>query len=242
MEREDLAMPTLTLKFKEKALSEYQLEKGGALTIGRSQDNNVVIENLAVSGHHAKIDSVEDGFLLTDLGSTNGSFVNEEIIASHWLKEGDIITIAKHHLVFAYAEGEAPLEDASQMDKTMVMDTKQHRALLEKSLSKVSVPPVKEEVPSAVLSLLAGGQGEVVLSKKLTKIGKDSGCDIVVGGLTVGKTAATISHRPNGYYLSYVGGMAKPKVNGSVVKESVQLNEFDKIEIGSLKAQLVFPK
>ncbi len=234
-------MPTLTMKFKEKTISEYQLEKGGALSIGRSQDNDVVIENLAVSGHHAKIDSVEDGFLLTDLGSTNGSFVNEEIVASHWLKEGDIITIAKHNLVFAYAEGEAPLEDASQMDKTMVMDTKQHRAMLEKSLTKVAAPD-KEKVPSAVLSFLAGGQGEVALSKKLTKIGKDSGCDIVVGGLTVGKTAATISQRPNGYYLSYVGGMAKPKVNGSVVKESVQLNDFDKIEIGSLKAQFVFQK
>ena len=55
-----------------------------------------------------------------------------------------------------------------------------------------------------------------------------------------GKTAATISKRPKGYYLSYVGGMTKPKVNSVVVKESVLLKEFDTIEIGPLKAQFVF--
>ena len=56
----------------------------------------------------------------------------------------------------------------------------------------------------------------------------------------MGKTAATISQRPNGYSLSYVEGMTKPKVNGQVVKESVMLNEFDNIEIGSLKMQFFF--
>ena len=55
----------------------------------------------------------------------------------------------------------------------------------------------------------------------------------------VGKTAATISKRPNGYYLSYVAGMSKPKVNDKVVKESVELKDFDIIEIGSGKMQFV---
>ena len=94
----------------------------------------------------------------------------------------------------------------------------------------------------AVLSYLAGGEGEFELSKKLVKIGKDSSCDIVVGGLMVGHTAATISRRPNGYFLSYVSGMAKPKVNGETVKESVQLNEFDTIEISGVKFQFVIQK
>ena len=58
-----------------------------------------------------------------------------------------------------------------------------------------------------------------------------------VSGLMVGGTAATISKRPNGYSLSYVEGMAKPKVNGKAVKESVMLKEFDEIEIGSVKLQ-----
>jgi hypothetical protein len=95
------------------------------------------------------------------------------------------------------------------------------------------------DTPIGVLSFLAGGEGEVTLTKKLIKIGKDSSCDIVVGGLMMGATAATISRRPKGYYLSYVGGMTKPKVNGQVVKDSVILKEFDNIDIGSARMQFI---
>ncbi|QTA78003.1 FHA domain-containing protein [Desulfonema limicola] len=77
------------------------------------------------------------------------------------------------------------------------------------------------------------------LIKKLTKIGKNASSDIIVSGLTIGQTAATISKRPNGYHLSYVGGLAKPKINGKTVKESVLLNQFDTIEIGSVKMQFI---
>ncbi|MFP4390668.1 MAG: FHA domain-containing protein, partial [Desulfococcaceae bacterium] len=107
-----------------------------------------------------------------------------------------------------------------------------------------SPPPAsgggKEAEPLGVLSFLAGGEGEVELAKKLTKIGKNASSDIVVSGLTMGQTAATISKRPNGYYLSYVGGMAKPRVNGETVKDSVILKQFDTIELGSLKMQFIF--
>ena len=86
-------MPTLTLKFKENVVGEFSLEKGSTLTIGRLDDNHVVIENLAVSGHHAKVDAVGDGYLLTDLQSKNGSFVNDQVVTAHWLKHGDVISL-----------------------------------------------------------------------------------------------------------------------------------------------------
>jgi len=79
----------------------------------------------------------------------------------------------------------------------------------------------------------------VEIKKKLFKIGKSVSSDLVVSGLMVGQTSATISKRPNGYSLSYVEGMSKPKVNGNAVKESVMLKEFDVIEIGSAKLQFV---
>ena len=79
--------------------------------------------------------------------------------------------------------------------------------------------------------------GEVTLTKKLTKIGKDAASDIVVSGIGVGQTAATISIRPNGFYLSYVGGFFKAKVNSETVKDSILLKEFDVIELGSTKLQ-----
>jgi len=235
-------MPTITLKFKENAISEFTLDKGQAMTIGRRDDNDITIENLAVSGHHAKIDSVGDGYLLTDLQSKNGSFVNNQNVTSHWLKHGDVITIGKHSLVFGHEEEAAQAGAASStMDQTMVMDTEQYRTMLAKSGGQEATRAL-DVAPDAVLSYLSGGEGEVELTKKLIKIGKDSTSDVVVGGLMVAQTAATISKRPNGYFLSYVGGMAKPKVNETVVKESVKLKEFDTIELGSVKLQFVLKK
>ncbi|MEE8398779.1 MAG: FHA domain-containing protein [Desulfobacterales bacterium] len=231
-------MPKLTLMFQEKTLGEYDCEKEKSITIGRHADNDIVIDNLGASGHHAKIDYLNDVLLLTDLGSTNGTFVNEKLVASHKLRKDDVIAIAKHTLVVTYGDGEVePEEAASLMDKTMVMDTEQHRALMEKS---GGAGTGKAEEKGAMLTFLSGREGEMEISKKLTKIGKDPGSDIVVSGFTVGKTAATISMRPNGYFLSYVEGMSKPKVNGEAVKQSVKLNEFDIIEIGSVKAELTF--
>ena len=90
-----------------------------------------------------------------------------------------------------------------------------------------------------ILSYLSGGEGEIKLNKKLFKIGKESSNDIIIGGLTMGKVAATISRMPNGYQLSYVGGMSKPKVNDIAVKETVKLEEFDTIEIGSIKVKFL---
>jgi len=235
-------MPTITLKFKENVISEFPLAKGQAMTIGRRDDNDITIENLAVSGHHAKIDSVGDGYLLTDLQSKNGSFVNNQNVTSHWLKHGDVITVGKHTLVFGHEEEAGKAEAASNaMDQTMVMDTEQYRSMRSKG-GDHEATRVLDEAPPAVLSYLSGGEGEVELSKKLIKIGKDSNSDVVVGGLMVGQTAATISKRPNGYFLSYVGGMAKPKVNEAAVKESVKLKEFDTIELGSVKLQFILKK
>jgi hypothetical protein len=234
-------MPTLTLTFKDNTIATYRIEEGQSITIGRKESNSVPIENLAVSGHHAKIDSVGEGFLLTDLQSKNGSFVNKELVSSHWLKEGDNILIGKHTLIFTYDEDEKkPDEAAGTMDQTMVMDTDKYRDMLAQAIPKAEA---KAEAKEAVgmLSYLAGGEGEIKLTKKLTKIGKSSSSDIVVSGFMVGKTSVTISRRPQGYSLSYVEGKA-PKVNGAAVKASVSLKEFDEIEVGSAKLQFYTDK
>jgi len=231
-------MPILTLKFQQTSLGEFTLEPGKALSIGRLPDNTVVIDNLAVSGHHAKIDMVGNEFILTDLQSKNGTFVNAGVVISRKLQHGDVITIGKHTLDFAYREDEPkPEKPMDALFQTMVLDTSQHRSMMEKSKPQA---PASEKQPSAALSLLAGGQGEISISKKLFKIGKSDLCDFQIGGLFMSLIAATISLRPDGYYLSYVGGMVKPKVNGQTVKTTLRLKEFDVIEIGKAKMQLVF--
>ena len=231
-------MPTLTVTFKETITAEHQIEAGKSLTIGRKPENDVVIDNLAVSGHHAKIDTIGDALFLMDLQSKNGTFVNERKISSHRLADGDVIAIGKHLLIFSYAEGESRTDAAAaDIDKTMVMDTNQYRDMLQKS--ELQSKGAGNNIVAA-LSFLVGGSGEVGISKKLFKIGKNAQNDIQVGGLWVGQTAVTISQRPGGYYLSYVEGMAKPKVNGNTVKDSVLLKEFDIIEIGKAKMQIIF--
>ena len=233
-------MPKLILKFKDTKIKDFLLDQGRNITIGRRESNDIVIENLAVSGMHAKIDAIDKGYLLTDLKSKNGTFVNGQLIATHWLGHGDTVSIGKHTLVFAFVEGEEkPASNANGMDRTMVMDTDKYRNMLSKS-SGNEAATIRTRKLTGILSFLAGGDGELEIQKKLIKIGKDPLCDIVVKGFMIGKTAATISKRPKGYYLSYVGGMTKPKVNDVAVRESVLLNEFDTIELGPTKMQFIY--
>jgi pSer/pThr/pTyr-binding forkhead associated (FHA) protein len=232
-------MPVLTLKFKNEFIKDYRLGKGQSMTIGRRNDNNMVVENLAVSGSHAKIDSVGDGFVLTDLQSKNGSFVNDELIASHWLKNGDVITIGKHTILFNYTGGEEiPDEKTGDMNQTMALRSDKYKEMIAKNVPDGAEEFVAEKSISGSLSFLSGGEGEIALDKKITKIGKASTCDIVAKGFSVGKVSATISKRPDGFFFNYVGG-SKPKINGNAVDQSVKLNDFDVIEIGSVKMNFV---
>ena len=75
------------------------------------------------------------------------------------------------------------------------------------------------------------------MTKKLTRLGKADDAEIKLSGLFMGSTVATISKRPAGFSLNLAAGRTKVKVNGEVVKESIQLNDFDTIEIGSYKFQ-----
>lgn len=237
-------MPILQLQFKDKIISKYRVEKGKSIKIGRRETNDIVIENVSVSGRHAKVESAEGGgFMIVDMNSTNGTFVNDKMITTHALKHGDVISIGKHRLIFGYVKGEARPEveertdEEGWMEKTMVLDTEEHREMLAKTAEELRAKITVDKV--GILSYLSGAEGEFPLTKKLVKIGKDSANDIVVGGFTMGKVAATISMMPTGYQLSYVGGMTKPKVNDTTVKESVKLEEFDTISIGSLKAKFI---
>jgi pSer/pThr/pTyr-binding forkhead associated (FHA) protein len=257
-------MPTLTLKFKNNSLGEYQLHKANSFTIGRRKTNDMVIEDPAVSGHHAKIDAVGDRFVLTDLQSKNGSFVNEQLIHSHWLKHEDVIAIGGHELIFSYPEKEQPRQaDASEFDETLAMNTTQRRRMMIKSnptksinvvrfwdksqnrgVVRENVPPApkprsqsRKRQPAGVLNYLAGGSGQIKLNRKITTIGKDPTSDVVVKGLLMNPTAATISKRPDGFCFNYIGGLPKPKINAKPVKKATLLNDSDIIEIGSTRLQ-----
>lgn len=260
-------MPGLTLKLKNKSIAKYQLQKGVSLTIGRHEDNDMAVEDPAVSGHHAKIDAIGNRFVLIDLQSKNGTFVNEQLINSHWLLDGDVIDIGEHTLVFEQEEEEqGPGENVPELDDTLSLNSTQRRRMMQKSMPhksisvarfwdkpasrgevknikpQVSKPNIADEAGevAAVLTCLSGGNDPIKLSRKITTIGKHPASDIVVKGLLLDQTAVTVSQETDGYYLNYIGGLPKPKVNDKTVKETTRLNHLDIIEIGSTKLQISF--
>jgi len=135
-------MTILTLLFNEKKLRDYELVNGRKLTIGRSPDNDVIIDNPAVSGHHARVESVVSSFVLRDLGSTNGTFVNKQRVESHVLHHDDVVMIGKHKLIFNVLDSLEPSENGEKgdrakpaydvlfEDKTRFLDTREHRDLI----------------------------------------------------------------------------------------------------------------
>ena len=247
-------MPKITLKFKNNVLADYHLPPGCSLKIGRRKDNDIVIDNLAVSSHHGKIDSAGDGFVYIDLKSKNGSFINQQPVSSHWLQDGDVIYIGKHSLTFAYFESEIRPEDKeqSEMEKTMVMDTSEYRTMTSPSTPQPTAAAQPKSKPAenskkkpvrGYITYLAGGEGTLALKQKVTKIGKDASNDIVIKGWNIGKTAATISRTRDGYYFSYVNGLAKPKINDQKTSNKpVKLNALDIIQIGPVKLQFIGKK
>ncbi len=232
-------MARLILMFNNQAVKEYPLMKE-SITIGRNEGNVITVDNLAVSGYHARIDAVGKEYILTDLQSTNGTFVNDKKVVSHKLVHGDNIIIGKHRILFV-GEGKsvkvAAPESKIDMDKTMMLDTAKQKELLAKQPG-VQVAAASTQKTGMISFIGHSDMGEIELSKKLTKIGKADTSEIKLSGLFMPATAATISKRPSGYVITAMEG--KLKVNGKVIKESLQLNEFDNIEIGKYKFQFYY--
>jgi pSer/pThr/pTyr-binding forkhead associated (FHA) protein len=230
-------MGKFILTFNKQVIKEHPWQEE-SITVGRNEDNKIVIDNLAVSGYHARIDKAGSDFILTDLQSTNGTFVNNKRVVSHKLSHGDNIIIGKHIILYV-AEGKEieEAEDAKlDLDKTMMLDTAKQRELLAKQKDQKKAPEAPDKI--GVIDFIDGSDlGEIELTKKLTKLGKADTCEIKLSGMFMGSTAATISRRPSGYTITFAGGMAKLKVNDRVVKESMPLKDFDKIELGSYKFQ-----
>jgi pSer/pThr/pTyr-binding forkhead associated (FHA) protein len=97
-------MARLILSLDNQVLAEYNMTKE-RYTIGRLPDNDVRIDNPAVSGHHSLIINILNDSFLEDLNSTNGTYVNGKLIKKHALQHGDVITIGHHQLRFTSARG-----------------------------------------------------------------------------------------------------------------------------------------
>jgi pSer/pThr/pTyr-binding forkhead associated (FHA) protein len=118
-------MARLILSLDNQVLAEYNMTKE-RYTIGRLPDNDVRIDNPAVSGHHSLIINILNDSFLEDLNSTNGTYVNGKLIKKHALQHGDVITIGHHQLRFS--DQQVPETEQDEFEKTMVIPSGQQNA------------------------------------------------------------------------------------------------------------------
>ena len=111
-------MARLILSLDGQVLAEYNMTKE-RYTIGRLPDNDVRIDNAAVSGHHSLIINILNDSFLEDLNSTNGTYVNGKLIKKHALQHSDVITVGHHQLRFV--DDDSGDADMDEFEKTMVI-------------------------------------------------------------------------------------------------------------------------
>jgi pSer/pThr/pTyr-binding forkhead associated (FHA) protein len=238
----------LILKYQDAPIQEFTFEET-PVNLGRRDDNHVVIDNMAVSGHHAVIESEPPNYyVLIDLESLNGTFLNEKKITREKIFDGDTLKIGKHSLLMVdlRPESERPKrnierepEKNARIEKQVKVDAKQKadepdNPLLESS-EKPHEKPKKIELFGSI-TIISGGTPQIIdLSKRLTTLGKANESDIKCSGFLVGKTAAVINKRPNGFFLAYSDGSRKPEVNGEAITTQVQLQDGDEIVLGGTR-------
>ena len=249
-------MAKLILRFEQNILKEISLGQD-ALTIGRLPDNILQIDNLAVSGHHAKIYWEQDHYAVEDLGSLNGTYVNNQRVGKAALKSGDQVTIGKHLVQFKDEGQKGPIEKLSEkagpatpkLDATVVLDTRHAQDMIAASASADAGPgalglakPASTGNPSkerfGILNVLEGrtDQSQYVLTGKMTMIGKSNMASIRLKRFFAPKTAALISKRENKYFIAASDNKIKLKINGEDVSGQRELNEGDIVEVAGIKA------
>jgi pSer/pThr/pTyr-binding forkhead associated (FHA) protein len=239
-------MIRLLVKYKDRTIKEFDLDRIDALSIGRNPTHHLIIDNYAVSGNHAAINKEGNRYVLKDTNSKNGTFLNGLSVQQAILKNGDVITIGKHTLVFLDRGRSRPRLEQGGLkttalpgdpgpDHTMFMDTEVYRRMLAES---GDIPEIPKATASVVF--LAGGNGKLDLVNSLITIGRSRRCDIVIGGFfsfLAGDPAAAISKTPQHHYISGISGWIKPKVNGRTIRGPVRLKDMDVIEIGAVVLQ-----
>jgi len=230
-------MPKLSLMFEEKIVKEVAVG-GRPVTIGRAPDNDLPVDNLAVSNYHAKVYYEAGRMVIEDLDSLNGTFVNDLRVERATLHDGDNIHIGKHKIKVD-TSGDAPVSwdtgrkpAAPRINETMVLDTKERRQMLQQAAAmgeSMQFASTRVKVPTLVVLNGKTDQKEYVLTNKLTVIGKSAMATVRLRGWFKPQMAAQINQRDDGYYLGT--GDKMPTVNGTPIPGPVRLNNGDVIQV-----------
>ena len=234
----------LILSLDGAVIGEYPLN-APRITIGRKPHNDIVVNNLAVSGEHAAIVTIGHDSFLEDLNSTNGVLVNGAPVKKYVLQHNDVIEISKYRLKYL---NDRPVQASSdEFERTMILrapqqtyavsdksgDTGQFKAAEVVAAPVQPVPPeqVKSSAPPILLAAIQVLNGpnagrELNLVKGLTTLGKP------------GVQVAVLTRRPQGFFITHVEGANFPSVNGHGLSgQPHPLQDHDLIELAGIKME-----
>jgi pSer/pThr/pTyr-binding forkhead associated (FHA) protein len=218
-------MPKMIVSIDGVVIKEVQLTKDRT-SLGRRPYNDIVIDNLAVSGEHAVLQMSGNEVFVEDLNSTNGTYLNGKAVKKQQLNNGDTVEIGKYKIKYVNEATSAGFE------KTMII--KAGSAGLVTPAGAATAPaapaPVDGAGTSAAIKVMSGAAAgrEVALVKVVTTIGKP------------GVAVAAITKRPQGFVVAHVEGDNKPTLNGTHIGvEPVPLKNGDVLELAGTQMQFV---
>jgi hypothetical protein len=217
-------MPKMIVSIDGVVIKEAPLTKDKT-TLGRRPYNDIVIDNLAVSGEHAVLQMSGGQVFLEDLNSTNGTYVNGKTVKKQALNNGDVIEVGKYSIKFV---SEAPPEDG--FEKTMIYKAGAGGFTPPPPPAAYAAPVVHAEPVQAAIKVLSGAAAgrEMPLTKVVTTIGKP------------GVAVAGITRRHNSFFIHHVEGSSPPAVNGLIIgTESTPLKNGDLVELAGTRMQFV---
>jgi predicted component of type VI protein secretion system len=242
-------LPRLILRLDDRLVNRWPL--GPVVTIGRLPDNTIVIDSPAASGHHACVALDGSDFLLEDLESTNGTFVNEARVSRHTLQNGDIIRIGDHTLEFDAKHGgdvdarHAAERIVSNPGDTVFLDADKHQALLA-MLQEAGADENGTAAAAAsrvgVLRVLNGraDRPEYHLQAHTSFIGKADTSLVRLKGWFTPKVAVVITRSDQGYTATRMRSSAR--INGTPLTGHCDLKEGDVLRVGGLTLEFGFSR
>jgi pSer/pThr/pTyr-binding forkhead associated (FHA) protein len=225
-------MGKLVVSLDGVVIKEAQITKDKT-TLGRRPYNDIVIDNLAVSGEHAVLQMVGSDVFIEDLSSTNGTYINGKAIKKQLLTHNDTVEIGKYKIKYL-------VDDGNEYEKTQIL-RQGSSAPSAPAFAPTNVGPLGTlgangspgnagNTQPAIIKVLNGAAAgrEVALTKVVTTVGKP------------GVQVASITKRPSGYAFAHVEGNNRPSVNGvPLVGDSVPLRNGDVIELAGTQMQFI---
>ena len=219
-------MPKMIVSIDGVVIKEVQLTKDRT-SLGRRPYNDIVIDNLAVSGEHAVLQMSGNEVFVEDLNSTNGTYLNGKAVKKQLLTNGDSVEIGKYKIKYVNEAANSGFE------KTMVFKAGSAGTAALTGLAAAATAAVSAQAgagPSAAIKVMSGAAAgrEVALVKVVTTIGKP------------GVAVAAITRRPHGFVVAHVEGENKPSLNGAPIgAEPVPLKNGDMLELAGTQMQFV---